>query len=251
MPLRFGGRLQCIVACAALLLTVAPLQTRADNTPGGLGTITNGGSVPRDLFSISGSKLTVNGDPTEMSKWFITGTATGLTANQQYQLLGISKIFLVAIDPVTSDPSPGPGTVANGGYVALNAASGTHTPWLTDTQNLYARYKDVSGAAAGFSPSDPYIVIGNSGANVLNTFGSFTFDSSLVDAGGNLKYDIGFDYSVKVGTGTATGRDYFHIKPAPEFGSVFSLGGLLLAGCTGIWIQRRRSTRTAPRDIAA
>lgn len=231
-----------MLLATALLTLVTGLIARptlADDTPGTFVTLTSGGTLARDLFTVEadGKTLTVRGDHTENSKWFFSGNLTG-------QLVGISKIFMVDVSAGANHPSPGPSTTANGGFVKTSEFSGTTTAWLTDTSNNYPRYTDRANGG-GFSTNDHWLTVGNpatanKSGTAIDDFGSFMFATPLLTPAGSLKYAIGVDYLLANG---ATGRAYFlgdgttHIVPEPAFYQMAALVGL---GGLGLRRLRRR-----------
>ena len=246
----YYGKITLVALC--LCTTLLPLDARADNTPGSLVTISNGGTNVRNLFTISGNTITINGDESGLSQWSLSGAVSG-------RLLGISKLFLVDVSTSTPKPGPNVSTTANAGYVKTNAAApfSPHTNWTDDTSNSYSRFVDKTNG--GFSAQDPWLTVGDpilAGKNgtAKNEFGSFTFVTSLLDTNGKLKYDIGIDYLIELGymsTASPTGRAYFAptfdrpVAPVPELSTMLGFGGFVTLGGLAAFRQRRQSRKAA------
>ena len=240
------------LAALCLCTTLLPLDARADNTPGSLVTISNGGTNARNLFTISGNTITINGDESGNSRWSLSGAVSG-------RLLGISKLFLVDVKNSTHTPTPGPNvsTILGAGYVKTNAAAlfSSRTNWTHDTSKSYSRFVDTGNG--GFSANDPWLTVGDpkragKGGTAKNEFGSFTFDvTSLLDARGKLKYDLGIDYLIQSGSTGTTGRAYFaptfdsSRSPVPEFSTMFGFGGLVTLGGLVAFRQSRQAHKAS------
>lgn len=219
---------------ALAVLAVFGLGTAAtaDPYPGTLTTLTNGAGNTHNLFTISGSTVTVTGDISGANTYFLDGT----------QLVGFRTLYLVKSG---GSATSGVSTAASGGFVRNGT---TLIKTFYDSTPALGRYTgyDDGGPGKGFTDGSDFLVVADpalagKAASNNDTFGSFSFSQPIG------AYNIGLDYILK---GGATGRAYFAppgnipSPPAvPEPGSLVSmaLGSLGLAGL--VLRARRRQTR--------
>jgi hypothetical protein len=257
--------------CSAFCLSALYASAHADTTPGSLVTLRNGGTDHRNLFTVTGNTITINGDESGTSKWFLDGLNSNVNGNVSGRLIGISELYLV---DVNSNFKTKPGPAADSGYVNLSA-SDSGTPWTTDTFKSYSRFTD-GGSGDGFAIKSPWLTVGDPSlvgegdtfnakgqikkhGAVPNEFGSFTFDvASLLDKNGKLKYDIGIDYLVQSDPSDLTnpagvsGHAYFalstkfaHPAPVPELSTLLGFGSLIALGGLSAFRQRKQATKAA------
>jgi hypothetical protein len=263
--------------CSAFCLSALYSSAHADTTPGSLVTLGNSGKDHRNLFTVTGNTITINGDVSGNSEWFLNGL-DGNVGNIKNRLIGISELYLVDINS-NFKPKPGPDVsiAADAGYVKTNASAlfSSRVDWTNDTFKSYSRFTD-GGIGDGFAIKSPWLTVGDpslvgegdtfnakgklkkQGA-VTNEFGSFTFDvASLLDKNGKLKYDIGIDYLVQPDPSDPTnpagvaGHAYFALStkfapsaPVPELSTLLGFGSLIALGGLSAFRQRKQATKAA------
>jgi len=240
------GILGSLIAAAALTAIIS-IKAEADSYPGNKVTFSAGTTNTRQsLFTLTNDTLTVNGDPTEANKWYVT-SAAGVKS----QLVGIRSIFLVTSAGASTGITP----VSGSGYIAPSSTSpvSNRISWVTGSDsNSGIGYWDDNASGKGFPNGSHYIEIGNptsAGKTGVGTdpFGSFKFSGPLVDAQGNPKYDLGMDIMIGGATGS-TQRVWFSLpspKPVPEAGTVITFA---LLGCMAMLVLRRKRAAVQVED---
>jgi len=237
---------QCTTRLCALIITavafglVPASKTLAAAYPGNAVTFSAGATNTRStLFTLTNDTLTVNGDPTEANKWYVTDS-TGTKS----QLVGIRSIFLVTAAGKSTGVNPVSGYIAPTSTSPLSNQIG----WVTGTDtNSGIKFFDDGASGKGFPDGSHYLEVGNpasSGKSGVGTdpFGSFKFSGPLVDIHGNPLYDLGMDVMIGGGNGV-TKRVWFtvpaSIAPVPEAGTVVTFA--LLGGLSFMVLRRRKA----------
>jgi len=115
---------------------------------------------------------------------------------------------------------------------------------------------EITGSIPGFAGTINHVNGPASAGQALNFFEDPSTPANPVPPGGSehikVNFWLGNNMSVANGfytlnvranntTGPSPTGSFGLLVSTPEYGSVFSLGGLLLAGGTGLWVRRRRS----------
>ena len=150
-------------------------------------------------------------------------------------------------DPLTVFSSPG-GSFS----VTFNVTNSQGFPTFT----FGAIPIEVIGSIPGFSGTIVHTTASPLPGQALTYFEDPSTPANPIPGGGSEQIRVNFQlgnsasvangaYNVLVRANNTNGFSptgaFGLIVATPEYGSVFSLGGLLLAGGTGLWVRRRRS----------
>ena len=150
-------------------------------------------------------------------------------------------------DPLTVFAAPG-----SSFQVTFNVSNSLGFPTFT----FGAIPIEVIGVVPGFAGSVNHINGPTVAGQALNYFEDPSTPANPIPGGSSEQIKVNFwlgippsvangAYNVQVRANNTSGFSptgaFGLIVATPEYGSVFSLGGLLLAGGTGLWVRRRRS----------
>ena len=219
-------RLSTVVTIGLLLGTAA---CHAQNL------IQNGGF---ELPSVGGGYqfFTAMSSPNGIPNWTITSGEVDVDSNNVIpSFQGVQALDLDGMIPGTIQQTF---TTIVGQKYAINFAYGNN-PGIV-YPNYSATVSIFNGATTIFSQpfshntatsgNQDYKLFGN---NFANMFTANTTSSTLIFTSNDPAMQQG---GVELDAISVTAS-------TPEFGTIFSLGGLLLAGGTGLWIKRRRSVK--------
>jgi hypothetical protein len=150
-------------------------------------------------------------------------------------------------DPLTIFAAPGTSF-----QVTFNVSNSLGFPTFT----FGAIPIEVIGVVPGFSGAVVHTTAAPTAGQALTYFEDPSTPANPITGGSSEQIKVNFQlgvapsvvngaYNIQVRANNTNGFSpsgaFGLIVATPEYGSVFSLGGLLLAGGTGLWVRRRRS----------